>query len=322
MLKKNLVLACIMLCTATLFARPALLGKTSYKANSIVNLDINLSSEDLEFVCASGSEITVEIYCNKKKYAPAVKVSSSTLEIKYQKTFFSFGRRDCSVVVSIPEGKNFEKARLLVSSGDILIEEISAASLTARSSSGDITIKSGYSPKLTMSASSGDLLCSGFSSGESTFNTSSGKIRLEELDTKALFCAASSGSITAKDLDCQNFTVTTSSGTIGLELYSTPVKKSYASTSSGTLYISLPNNSSVDIAATTSSGSFTNSFTKERLDSHANYSSSINGGGARIKLSSSSGSITVDNNSYISYTRYNPDEDNDEDIPVVIFDEK
>ena len=283
MLRKNALLLCGILSTSVLFARPSLLGKTSYKASSIKDLSINLSWEDLEIVSSNDSEITVEIYCNKKKYAPTVKESFSTLSIDTQPFKFGFAmeKKECVVVVSVPQGKSFEKSSIHISSGDVSVNN--------------------------------------FTSQESVFTSSSGNIKLNIFETQKLHCSASSGNITAKGLICQSFKASTSSGTIGLELDNTPIKKSEVSTSSGTVYVSLPGNSSVNIKATTSSGSFTNAFTKERITSHAGYSGSINGGGAEIIFSSSSGSITVDSNDSVSSTRSLLE--NDTDIPVVIFED-
>lgn len=321
MFRKNLMLFYGILSTSVLFARPSLLGKTSYKAGSIKDFKINLAWEDLEIVNTDDDEITVEIYCNKKKYAPTVKESSSTLCIETQPFRFGFAieKKECVVVVSVPQGKTFEKAIVNISSGDVQIQNVTADSLTLHTSSGDILVSEGKASKLSVTASSGDVSVNNFTSQDSKFTSSSGNIKLNTFETQTLHSTASSGNITANRLFCQSFNVSTSSGTIGLELDSTPVKKSEVSTSSGTVYVSLPGNSSVDIKATTSSGSFTNTFTKEVLSSHAGYSRSINGGGAEIAFSSSSGSITVDSNDSVSSAPYIPE--NDTDIPVVIFDD-
>ena len=358
MFKKNLNSLLMLAGASALFALPPRVGSTNYKASSINNFDFNLSWENLKIESADGNDIVVEIYCNKKRYAPTVKtLHKDTLIIESVPSlshFFIGERRNCTVIVQVPDGKQFDnftihtssgnincsteilsdKAFLQASSGNINIDGkiISKTEVTVKTSSGDsfvkfvqtndftasansgkiavdlanskmaslqassgdIFIKGGSSQKTEMSASSGNITCSNYSGGKTETQTTSGNIKLNDVQATSFDATTSSGNITARDLGCQSFDVSTASGTIGLELIDAPVGKSSMSSSSGTQFISMPHGSRISLHVTTSSGSFTNAFTKEKISSHADYNKAINGGGAKVHFSSSSGSITLD----------------------------
>lgn len=221
---------------------------------------------------------------------------------------------------------NFISAKKLTasaSSGDITINDTNSKTAAIQTSSGCININGGTVENATITASSGDITCSNFSGGDSNIQTTSGNIKLKKFDASDFHSSASSGNITARDLTCKSFNVSTSSGTIGLELVDAPVSKSSVTSSSGTQFISMPMGSRISLQVTTSSGSFTNAFTKEKLNSHVNYNQAINGGGAKVSFTSSSASITLDIGDGVSSTRTAIEASDSTDIPVVIFgDEK
>lgn len=347
MIKKNLSSLFILATTSMLFALPSKIGETSYKASSINSLDFNLSWEDVQFEPANNNEITVEIYCNKKKYAPTVSLSSDTLIIESvpsTQLLFVPEQKRCTVIVKVPQGKSFNKFHIHTSSGDIkssisfnaekinleassgdidTTNQISSKEAVIQTSSGNSFISNISTNKLTAQASSGNLKIDKANSKTAQINTSSGNIKLSQFQADSLYSSASSGNITAKDLDCQSFDVSTTSGTIGIELLNAPGANSKTSSSSGTQFISLPQGSRFTLDVSTSSGSFTNMFTKDKITSHANYYNAINGGGAKISMSSSSGSITVDIGNGVAAKSSSISDLDEGNIPVVIFgDEK
>ena len=366
MKKQILTTTLTLLAAAKMFALPPLLGDTSYKASSIDNLDINMSWENLQIKEArQDNNILVEVYCNKKKYAPDVKLSSSTLVIDSAPSkihLFSFERKNCTVIIYLPSGKKFNKTSIRLSSGSLQeATDLSAESIHLQLSSGNIncgylkaqtiqTISSSGSIKLEginasdalVQASSGTISTGDIQAQTFTAKTSSGNIKTDSLRSNEAVFSATSGSIKLKDATVQDISLSTtsggisvdgllankisasaSSGTIGLELNGAPTKKSSVSATSGTIFISMPKDAAATIRATTASGGFVNAFTKERINSHADYENQINGGGAVLSLSTSSGRITVDVGKGVSasgYTNSSRVTDDDGDSPVVTVD--
>ena len=364
-MKKQLLTLCFTLfATTNIFALPPLLETTNYQTSSIKHLDFNMSWENLEIKKSNDNKITVEVYCNKKKFAPRVLTSGSGLLIETSAStrLFSWEKKSCTVIVYIPAGKEFDKTNIHLLSGDVKNEEtLYADSINIQTLSGDINTEGLNAKQISVTASSGDIEIKSVNSERTLVNANSGNIKINAIDSKTFtaktlsgdqkyksinandldFAAASgnikisdgavqnisistsSGNISVEDLLTNKFSVSSSSGTIGLELKAAPLKNSNASTSSGTLFVSMPKDAAATIRATTSSGGFTNSFTREKLSSHANYKQDINGGGATISLNSSSGNITLDVGDGVSATgRFIIDDTqiDDEDIPVVNID--
>ena len=271
---------------SVLSALPSLMEKKSFDSASIQNLDVSLIWEDITFKPVNTSDIFVEIYCTKKKYIPDVKLSSSTLiiESKHLDMGAKSDSKSCEIIVYIPTRQQFKKIHISSTSG------------TAQ----------------------GDLPAS----EKVTAQTTSGSIKFESCITDFFDSSSTSGSITVRELTCKALSVSSLSGTIGLELQRAIGKNSSISTTSGLIFISMPENSPLTVKATTSSGSFTNSFTREKISTLVNYNREINGGGALLKLSSTSGTITLDSNTFISSPISIIEDDSDAEIPVVIFDEK
>lgn len=346
MFKKSFYSLILMAGASALFALPPHLGSTEYKASSINNLDFNLSWEDLQLEATGANEIVVDIYCNNKKYAPKVKTSSGTLIIEsVPSTSVVIGvQKKCTVIVKLPQDKDFDKVKIQTSSGDINSSVGFSArdSISIGASSGDIKIEKqisatkdaviktssgssyleGISAKqLTASASSGNITVNRADSKTAVIHTSSGNIKLKNFQAVTFEGSASSGNITGQNLDCQSFNVSTSSGTIGLEFSDAPAAKSSVTSSSGTQYISMPRGSRINVHVTTSSGGFTNAFTSEKLSSHADYNNAINGGGAKVSLTSTSGNITLDVGDGVASKRTAIEASDSDEIPVVIFDD-
>ena len=208
------------------------------------------------------------------------------------------------------------------SSGNVTIENAVSKNASINTTSGNIIINGGSSTKTVMEASSGYIKCNNYSAETSVFETTSGNIKLQNLTSNKFKGSASSGNIIAENFDCKGFEISTSSGTIGLDFSSYPVSNSSVKSSSGTQYISMPKNSSITLQVSTSSGSFTNTFTNEKLASHVDYNNKINGGGAKVSFIASSGNITLDTGDGVASGKSIIFDDDDKDIPVVIFNDE
>lgn len=353
MKKHLLTLGMILFAATSVFAVPELIGTVEYQASRVSDFDFEMSWEDLYIEESNSSDtVYVEVYCNKKKYAPKVKLSHSSLEISsaHTSSFLTVEQKRCTVKVYIPAGKKLEKAAIELSSGDmkniealtadeivlelssgninagrldgrvvkavassgnIKIDEIIAKKAVVQASSGNITVGAVQAQEYYSKTSSGNQKTDYLNTTTAEFSATSGDIKLRDITAQEISLSASSGKLTAEGLLADKLVASTSSGTIGFELNAAPKNKSVISTTSGTLFVSMPQNSAATIVASTSTGRFVNSFTREKIESHADYRQDINGGGAILSLSSTSGNITVDaDESYLITS----------DIPVVNID--
>ena len=317
---KKLLIGTLLASLATsLFALPNLLEKKEVSASSIKNLDINLSWENLEVQETYSTTIDIEIYCNNNKMAPRVKASGSTLYIdsagrSNNFNLFSPGNR-CTVILYIPQNKQFNDIDLTASSGDIDVKTLlSSQKIYIAASSGEITSEKGlYADEIKLRASSGDIQAENLDANDFTAETSSGDITIKgytgstgslsassgdlEVDGFAAEYTSfktSSGEITVKKLDCDYFDAKSTSGAIYLELSNPILAKSSASASSGSITLVIPENASFEVASHSSSGSFKNKFTNNKFVPRDTYHEKINGGGPLLELSTSSGSIELE----------------------------
>lgn len=343
MIKKTISSLFFIAGTNILFALPALVSSTQYKTSSVSSLSFNLRWENIEIEASDTNEITVDIHCNNRRYAPEVKLASNTLiieSVQLKKTII-MNHNKCTVIVKVPENLDFDKIKLHTSSGNIQSSlRMSAKESLIEASSGDIRIEGINSKIAKVQASSGSISFKNFSGTDFFSQTSSGSIKLQNIAAQGLesrassgnivldnisaknfVSQASSGNITGQNLACQGFDISTSSGTIGLEFIQAPSLKSTVQSTSGTQYISIPKDSKINLQVTTSSGRFINTFTGEKISSHTNYKEELNGGGPLLKLSSSSGSITLDVENFIENKSGKENLSSNEDIPVVIFDD-
>lgn len=302
------------------FAKPNLLEKTQFGAAAIDDLSITLSSEELEIKeTYDTTSIEVEIYCNNKKFAPDVSVSGSTLDIHgtAAKTFFSTPTGfSCTVIVYIPPKKDFGEINIKTSSGNITIDRTLSAEdeISVSASSGDITSSKGlFADSIKVSTSSGDidlynidaddfslhstsgdLTVKKFTGATGSVHSTSGSIKADDFACEYAEFKSTSGSISVKKMDCDYFDVENTSGGITLELKNAPAATSSAECTSGDIDIYLPMRAKFTAEASCSSGTFRDKFNNNRMNPRDNYRMDYNGGGALLKLRTSSGNITLD----------------------------
>ena len=315
-MKKILIAAALFSLAASAFALPNLLEKKEVAASSIKNLDFKLSWEELRIQETFGSSIDIEIYTNNKKVAPSVNASGSTLCIESNKRSFTYfpGSR-CIVIVYVPKNKQFNDVDLSMSSGDINVEtELYAMNIRMSASSGDInSVKGLFADEINLKASSGDITATNMDADDFKAETSSGDINLREFTGLTGYLKATSGElevegfaaeyvsfkttsgeISVKKIDCDYFDAVSTSGEICLEFEKEPIAKSSAKAASGKINLVIPKNASFEIDAHSNSGTYKNEFTNNKFVPRDTYHESINGGGAVIELTTSSGDIEVE----------------------------
>lgn len=319
---KKLLSILILASLATgVFALPNLLSKEDYGANSINNLDIRLSSEDIIIKETNdSSSIEVEVYCNYKKYAPEVSVSGSTLYIeasnKKRNLFASPTGFSCKVILYVPQKKDFDEISISLSSGEVEIQRILSAkseiritassgdisserglfadNVIVKASSGDIELYNIDADQLEVSTSSGDIDIRKFTGESSSVHSTSGSIKINDFAAEYTDFKSSSGSISVIKLDCDYFDAENTSGGISLELENAPTATSKIECSSGDIELYMPMRAKFSVEASCSSGTFRDKFNNNRMNPRSNYRMDYNGGGSVIKLQTTSGDISLE----------------------------
>jgi DUF4097 and DUF4098 domain-containing protein YvlB len=322
MIMKKLITTILLAClTASIFALPNLLKKEQFGADAINCLEFNLSSEDLKIEeTYDVTSIDVEIYCNYKKIIPEVSVSGSTLYIDSANNGVNFFTNPtgytCTVIVYVPQEKDFDEISIKSSSGEIELArplsakteiKISASSGDIRSikglfadtvkvssSSGEISLYNIDSDTLRVTSTSGDISIRKFTGGHGSLEATSGDIQAEDFASEYAEFKTSSGGITVIKLDCDYFDASNTSGGISLELKSAPSATSSLECSSGNINLYMPMRARFSVEAACSSGTFRDKFNNNRLNPREGYTMDYNGGGALIKLHTTSGDISLD----------------------------
>lgn len=307
--------------TACMFALPNLISKDQFSVNTIKNLEVKVSSEDVQIKeTYDTSNIEVEVYCNYRKYAPEISVSGSTLYIdktKQHKSFFQTPTGfSCTVIIYVPQKKTFDNVLLYASSGDFEIMttltaknqiEIKLSSgnvnsdsglyadeVSVLASSGDIDLYNIDADEFKVGTSSGDITIKKFTGGTGIISATSGEIEANEFASEYAQFSSSSGNISIKKLDCDYFDAQNTSGGISVELLKAPVAASSVQTTSGDIDIYLPMREKFSTDVSCTSGTFRDKFNNNRFTPRGGYEMNYNGGGTVIKLRSTSGDITLD----------------------------
>ena len=132
--------------------------------------------------------------------------------------------------------------------------------------------------------------------GDVVLETSNGAMELERIEGTSLKAKTSNGRITATDLSCAP-TLRTKNGAIRLVSASLPdMPQVEAVTSNGSVYLEIPASVKADLSLQTSSGHIDKHLGALTLSnvsqSKRSFEATLNGGGGRIDVETSNGSIT------------------------------
>ena len=320
-MKKIITAMLIASLTAGLFALPNLLKKEEFGANAIDALSIDLSSEELQIKeTYDTTSIEVEIYCNYKKHAPDVSVSGSTLYIESVRKGLSFFQDPtgltCTVIVYVPQKKDFDEISIEASSGNIDLERplsakkeikittssgeitsdggLFADSIKISASSGDIELFNMDADELKVNTSSGDIFIKKFTGGTGSLHSTSGDIKINNFASEYADFNSTSGVISIKKLDCDYFDAKNTSGGVSIELESAPAATSSIECTSGDVDLYMPMRAKFSVDVSCSSGTFRDKFNNNRMNPRDNYKMDYNGGGSTIKVRTTSGNITLE----------------------------
>ncbi len=307
--------------TAGVFALPNLLKKEEFGADAIDNISANLSWEDIKIKeTYDATSIEVETYCNNKRRTPEISVSGSTLYIETTNNGFNFFSSptgfSCTVIIYVPQKKDFDEITLHTTSGDIEVDRAISArdEIQISSTSGDIKSEKGLfadTVKVTATsgdielynidaddfvaeASSADIEVRKFTGGTGKIHTTSGDINADDFASEYANFQSTSGGITVKKLDCDYFDAKNTSGGIELEFLSAPAATSAIQCTSGDVDLYLPMRARFSVDVVSNSGTFRDKFNNNRVEPRNNYTQNYNGGGAEIKIQTTSGDISLE----------------------------
>lgn len=313
-MKKIFIFSVLFCLAASLFALPNLIGKKQFSNASVRNLDFSLSSEVFEIKETQDSIITIEVYCNYKKYAPSISLEDSTIKVVSRAKGFFAGVRS-GVIMYIPQGMNFNDIYIETTSGEIKIDsELKAHTIKISSTSGDIEAERGLfadtvsvratsgelelenidADDLTVETTSGDINLKKYTGGTGSVRTSSGDIEIDDFAVEYGKFKSTSGDITVEDLECDYFDFESTSGTLCTNLINPPIAKSRMTATSGNIDITIPEGSSFEVEVHSNSGVFKDGFSNNRFVPRTPFHECINDGGALLELSTGSGNIVLD----------------------------
>lgn len=202
--------------SSLLFAGQNLAFQETFNESEILDLKIDLGSENLRIEECSNSEITIEVYTNNQKRIPDVSVNHDSLTITKKKNITTKVGEYCNVIITIPSDKSFEDIEISLSSGDFTADHLSAKTAYITASSGNITLRNSTFTKSEIETSSGDQTIELIASDSIKFRASSGDIEVEEITGKTISAGTSSGEIKFEKISCDTFKAEASSGNISL----------------------------------------------------------------------------------------------------------
>lgn len=242
----------------------------NFEVSSICNIKLALVSEAIRIEKNSGSKLEVELF-GAEAYLPTVSLKGNTLEIEQKHKgikFMDFSKR--TVVVKIPDGKEFEKVDLNSVSGSIKIQGLNCRTCDINAVSGSVNVSDSNINKLDL-------------------NAVSGSVKLDEVECENLDVNTVSGSIKL----CGNFgkfDVNSTSGSISVDSDGNLEWNSSVNSVSGSIKVNIPSSTNANIIYKTRSGSYSNGITGT---SGKKGEECLNGGGCKLEVTSSSGSIRI-----------------------------
>lgn len=262
--------------------RNELIKQKEYEVININNIDIDLSSSNIEVYLSDNDKIKIEQYGNQKTDKYIDEISEETIKIKEKIRIFEFFIHHTEYKIYLP--KNYlGNLNLKSVSGDILVENISdkIKDIELKTTSGNIKFLVDInSESLNLKSVSGDIELLKVDTKDISIKTTSGNIKTEIINAITADLKSVSGDIKANSLTGLNNVATTSGNIRVLDLIC--LKNSNISTISGDVSIKMNNDSNCAIDISTVSGD-----KNLRKNTYGN-------GNYKLKIETTSGNIKVD----------------------------
>ena len=270
-------------------------GNAEFKGSGIHSLDINWNAGKVTVSKHDQDTVTVTESC-KTELKDSQKVHTwldgETLRIQYSKSgeaFIGFRNLDKELEIMIPSDMELSELCYDGSSGDLILNEITAGNINADVSSGDVRLLDCSADSIDVDSSSGDIIIE--QKGESSSieaDASSGDIDITAEKVTEIEAEASSGSIDISVQEAKSVDTETSSGKTTVRFANMP-SSADIETSSGDVKIYVPANADFTADVDTSSGDFDSDIALVR-----DGSSYISGNGSnRLSVDTSSGDVKI-----------------------------
>lgn len=283
-------------------------GAGSYNVDESSNLDLN-GITAIRVDCASAHINLVEsnepkaalkgtiISPFEQKNRLTVTKQGSTLNVKVEQNFFMFCLFcDVNLTVYLPKDSNLN-ASVYCSSGDIDITGLQFDNLVVSRSSGNFKIENCIAASLDSDASSGDTYITSSSLGSIDTLCHSGNTTISDT-TGTMRVRATSGNIDIKGAE-GSLDVGCTSGDVSIDMAGASIPPVTVDVTSGNMRFFVARDAAFDLAANVTSGDITSdinvtiSGTLPHTFVGENVSGICNGGGEMVKLSATSGDISI-----------------------------
>ena len=269
-------------------------GDREIDGSKIRSLDINWNSGSVTVSRHNKNTVTVSENCKtdlKEEQEVHTWLDGDVLRIQYCKSgeSFIFKTVEKELVINIPMDMMLVELNYNGSSGDSLIEDISAESINIDVSSGDTKIIRSSANSFDVESSSGDITIDQIGDTSSIdADSSSGKIYITSENADDINASSSSGSIEVRADEADTVSADSSSGDIILRFSNMP-SDTDVDTSSGDVKVYVPENADFSAKIDTSSGDFDNDVALSKKDSKYIAGSGTN----KLNISTSSGDICI-----------------------------
>ncbi len=280
----------------------------------VENLDVEWTAGKVTVKYHEGEGIRISETC-RQALAEDRKMQwwldGTTLRIRYEKSgfrLFSFGDAEKHLTISLPEGAELKDVKIATTSGDQVIPDLKAESVSIRSTSGDVdaAVRTG---ELTGGSTSGSVkIRVAGDCGNVQMSTTSGGIALEIENAKEIRAESTSGGVAlALSGKADNVKLGSTSG--GIACTAAEVKKADISSTSGGIAVdfgaaeelkihctsggiraALPKEPGFTCKVSTTSGDFNTSMA---LEKNGNTYSCGDGSG-KYEISATSGDVTIE----------------------------
>ena len=185
---------------------------------SFDNIEGSFSTADFDIKLASDGKVKVECEEKEKQYHE-VKVEDNTLKIKliderkwYQR-WFDWDFRSLKVTLYVPE-KAYDNFEVTNSTGHINVEShVSFSKMTAKTSTGSVTIKSNVTGEVKVKTSTGSINLENITTGNVNTESSTGSSNFNKVTVLGdVYTKLSTGSFKFNDSTCENLTSNASTG--------------------------------------------------------------------------------------------------------------
>lgn len=192
-----------------------------YSFDEEVNdLDIKISTANLEFVLTTDTKVSVKCVEKEKDYHE-VKVEDNTLKIKsvstrkWYESWFDWNNTDLKVTVSLPKN-SFNSLRAESSTGEIIIDGFDFNEVKIKVSTGDIKYSNSKANTINAELSTGFISLNNVISDTLTVKSSTGDIVFKDCDANTIKMKASTGDIRGNFLTGKKFTAKASTGRVSV----------------------------------------------------------------------------------------------------------